>query len=112
MLLQRPGWCPAHAHLAAPARAERHRIYDETQRDPVAKKFYNSAAWRKLRKLKLAQNPVCEQCQRRLAREVDHVKPRAQHPELALDITNLQSLCTPCHSRKTIRETAEKRRVS
>jgi 5-methylcytosine-specific restriction endonuclease McrA len=26
------------------------------------------------------------------------------HPELAFDLNNLQSLCSPCHSRKTISE--------
>jgi 5-methylcytosine-specific restriction protein A len=33
--------------------------------------------------------------------EVDHIKPVRTHPELAFDLSNLQSLCTVCHSRKT-----------
>jgi 5-methylcytosine-specific restriction enzyme A len=33
--------------------------------------------------------------------EVDHVKPMRTHPELAFDLANLQSLCPPCHARKT-----------
>jgi 5-methylcytosine-specific restriction protein A len=31
----------------------------------------------------------------------DHIKPIRTHPELAFELSNLQSLCVPCHSRKT-----------
>lgn len=33
--------------------------------------------------------------------EVDHVKPVRTHPELAFDLSNLQTLCASCHTRKT-----------
>ena len=35
------------------------------------------------------------------AREVDHRLPVRDRPDLAFDLSNLQSLCSPCHSRKT-----------
>ena len=33
--------------------------------------------------------------------EVDHIQPVRTHPERAFDLTNLQTLCAPCHARKT-----------
>jgi 5-methylcytosine-specific restriction endonuclease McrA len=32
---------------------------------------------------------------------VDHIKRVKPHPELAYDLSNLQTLCPRCHSRKT-----------
>jgi len=33
--------------------------------------------------------------------EVDHIKPVRDAPELAFELSNLQTLCVRCHSRKT-----------
>lgn len=70
-------------------------------------RFYDLRAWRKLRRLKLSRNPLCEWCQRsgRLvpAEHIDHVTPISKGGE-PLDLANLQSLCAPCHSRKTGRD--------
>lgn len=33
--------------------------------------------------------------------EVYHIRPVRTHPERAFDLTNLQTLCTSCHTRKT-----------
>ena len=67
-------------------------------------KFYQSTAWRKLRAEKLRQNPICEQCIRIgliiPAQVVDHIVP-INKGGAALDIDNLQSLCHPCHNRKS-----------
>ena len=67
-------------------------------------KFYQSTAWRKLRNLKLEQCPFCEECQRRvittLAQVVDHIIP-INRGGAKLDMANLQSLCHPCHNRKS-----------
>lgn len=43
----------------------------------------------------------CVTCGARGRLEVDHIKPVREAPELAFDLANLQTLCTPCHSRKT-----------
>jgi 5-methylcytosine-specific restriction endonuclease McrA len=58
-------------------------------------------AWRKLRKVKLDVNPMCERCHRRPATEVDHVVPLAEDPTRRNDWDNLQSLCHDCHRQKT-----------
>ena len=36
--------------------------------------------------------------------EVDHIKPRSTHPELALDFDNLQVLCHDCNQGKGNRD--------
>lgn len=36
--------------------------------------------------------------------DVDHIKPKGTHPELRLEITNLQTMCPNCHKRKSNRE--------
>jgi 5-methylcytosine-specific restriction protein A len=97
-----PSRIPTHKPrlLAAP---DRHREYDRSARDREAKRFYDSAAWKKLRRWKLATDPLCGRCERasRLAPAtvVHHLVERSLAPELALDGSNLESLCAPCHSR-------------
>lgn len=64
----------------------------------------NSAAWRKLRAVHLAGEPLCRHCAAegrvRAATDVDHVDGDDANnaPE------NLQSLCRSCHGAKTARE--------
>ncbi|MBZ5499955.1 MAG: HNH endonuclease [Acidobacteriia bacterium] len=68
-------------------------------RDP----FYNTASWKRLRKTKLARDPLCEYCptnHRQPATEVDHeVAINAGGDAYAWE--NLRSACHECHSRKT-----------
>lgn len=70
--------------------------------------FLDSAAWRKLSAYKLATDPLCQSCATvgkiTPATQVHHVRPRSKHPELALVLTNLESLCAACHGRETRRE--------
>jgi len=69
-------------------------------------RFYNRAAWRKCRALKLRRNPLCERCESegrtREASQVHHKTDLADAPELAYVLTNLESLCQECHSRETM----------
>ena len=65
-------------------------------------------AWRRLRAVILGERPLCQHCLDRgviePATEVDHVDndPTDNRPEA------LQSLCKPCHSRKTQRDQGHK----
>lgn len=76
------------------------------------KNFYQSDQWRKLRAVKLSNDPLCQHCEKRgyfvEANEVDHITPIADDKTLILDYDNLQSLCKSCHSRKTIQENKDK----
>lgn len=61
----------------------------------------NSAAWRKLRRQVLAEQPLCRHCAAQglvvPATEVDHMRGAADNSRDAL-----QALCKPCHSIKTM----------
>jgi len=71
--------------------------------------FYTSPEWRNLRAYKLSLDPFCEICMKfgylKPAQVVDHVKDIKDEPDLRLEITNLTSLCKPCHDRKTMIKT-------
>ncbi len=59
--------------------------------------------WRKLRKMVLARNPMCQQQGCLLpATDVDHIIPIRKGGDNSSD--NLQALCHACHSRKTALE--------
>jgi len=63
--------------------------------------LYDSARWRALRAGVLAAQPVCT-CGAPTT-QVDHVRA-VRDGGAALDLRNLEALCKPCHSRKTLRE--------
>lgn len=66
------------------------------------KKFYDSAAWLKLRDAFRIANPLCvnaEQCGNAMY-YVDHIKP-INEGGAPLDWSNLQSLCESCNASKT-----------
>lgn len=64
-----------------------------------------TSAWRFLRHQALRKyGNKCQCCgttpQAGAVLHVDHIKPKGLHPELALDINNLQILCYDCHAPK------------
>ncbi len=74
--------------------------------------FYKTYAWTKLRNQYIQQNPYCELCAKRNitveAKFVDHITARQDGGE-SLDWNNLQSLCRPCHQRKSNQEQARRK---
>ena len=86
------GYCPAHTREA------------EAGRPSSSARGYG-ARWRRIRRMHLCANPLCEDCraQGRVtpATEVHHVVPLRDggtHGE-----TNLRALCKSCHSKRTAR---------
>jgi 5-methylcytosine-specific restriction protein A len=75
-------------------------------RDNAQSRGYD-VVWQRARLAYLAHNPLCEECSRHgvteLANEVDHIVPLSKGGA-RLDPSNLQSLCKPCHSKKTRKE--------
>lgn len=57
--------------------------------------------------MKLEQQPMCEECERRgrltPAQMVDHLVP-INKGGAPLDMDNLQSLCNACHARKSAQD--------
>lgn len=60
-------------------------------------------SWERLRNWFISRNPLCAHCGR-LGTEVDHIQPISVAPERRLSADNLQTLCHPCHMRKTARD--------
>jgi len=92
---------PIHRPPGYKPPAERKALHDRT-RGSAAQRGYGWQ-WTKLRKLVLAEQPICKMpgCWEPSA-EVDHIVPKAKGG--TDDRDNLQGLCKPCHSRKTASE--------
>jgi 5-methylcytosine-specific restriction enzyme A len=83
--------------------------YDKSDERKAAKRFYDSAAWKRIRYAHLCSSPLCVECikqdQITAATHVDHIRPWCGDLDLAMDASNLQSMCRACrHSSKTASE--------
>lgn len=84
----RGGTCPAHQGKATLDNSAHAR-----------KAFYDSAAWDRARRTKLADTPICERCSEAWGSHVHHLIPLQDcTPAERLAQSNLMSLCQPCHS--------------
>ena len=75
-------------------------------RTPESKSFLRSRAWRNVRARAMTRDHyICQECDTPTGESGhgDHIKPRETHPELALDVDNVQTLCERCHGEKTRR---------
>ncbi|RTR27006.1 HNH endonuclease [Shewanella atlantica] len=82
------------------------RVFDDCEqlpfKDPTESDFYSSGKWMRLRYQAFeVYGNKCACCganpESGVTLHVDHIKPRSTHPELELDITNLQVLCEQCN---------------
>lgn len=69
--------------------------------------FYVSREWRALRNHFISEHPICARCETNngiitRATLVDHIIPIRLDDNLKLDANNLQSLCSKCHTQKTL----------
>lgn len=91
--------CPMHTHAL--------RTQYDKRRGTSTERGYN-ARWRRLRQWFLNTYPLCAECRRHgiltAATVVDHITPHKGDPALLYEQSNLQSLCTECHNRKTATE--------
>lgn len=72
-------------------------------------KFYASTEWKKLRQQALERDHFeCVWCKENgkvsdwsnSILEVDHIQELEYHPELAMEISNLRTLCKDCHNKR------------
>lgn len=88
-------------------RKEENKIYNQYKRDELSRTFYRTKQWQDIRRIKLNNSPFCEECMKNgkvvLGKIVDHIVPIKQGGA-PYDLSNLQTLCWSCHSRKSIEE--------
>ena len=86
---------------------EEHEALHRGDRTSSSKRGYNRQ-WQKARARYLKAHPLCVQClkegQAVTATVVDHIRPHRGDPVLFWDEKNWQSLCKPCHDKKTWNE--------
>lgn len=66
-------------------------------------------AWKKLREEALKRDRyLCQVCKSKgrvtVATEVDHIVPKSVRPGANDTLAGIQSICSPCHQEKTMRE--------
>jgi HNH endonuclease len=97
-------WLGASRGAAARVAAFRKEQGAFNHRPNASARGYDSD-WRELRDAFLASFPMCRHCalegRERRAHVVDHIETIRNAPERRLDPSNLQSLCWPCHRKKT-----------
>lgn len=88
-------YCSKHSN-------ENFKYFGERKHAPS--KIYTTERWARLRKMILAQQPICivSGCNSP-ASHVDHIIGINEGGP-SFDINNLQGMCHSCHSRKTLRE--------
>lgn len=84
------------------AKKKEKKLYEEERR-----KIYKSTRWRKLRALKIAEQPLCEMCLKEgkttIAEDVHHIESfmstddHMRRMALAYDYENLMSICKTHH---------------
>lgn len=98
-------------------RRPRHTVNAEMHKR--RRSVYNTQRWKRLRALKLKEQPLCEECLRagRItpAEEVHHIVSFAEYVDadertaMAYDYDNLESICKKCHGAEHARrETSSK----
>ena len=94
---------PERVPTHRPQAGSRHREYDRFARDRESTSFYRTQRWLKVRLIKLRANPLCELCEAQgrtvLAEIVHHKREVRDDVHARLDLDNLQSQCSSCHSR-------------
>lgn len=91
-----------HKGRCAPCQIAR-RPGGHVQGRPSARERGYDKAWERRRRLHLEAGPFCRLCGQ-LGNEVDHVIPHRGAEWLFKLEGNLQTLCKPCHTKKTVME--------
>ena len=78
---------------------------DTAQARQKARKYAtNDPRWRLIRKRQLHKQPLCEECHKAGLLEPAKVVDHMDGDSFNNDVSNLQSMCWPCHSRKTAQQ--------
>jgi 5-methylcytosine-specific restriction protein A len=84
------------------ATPEPHGRRKEKNRD-----VYNTTRWRKFRRMRLNEEPLCRECEKKgltvIADVLDHITPINEGGHI-YSTKNTQPLCHPCHNSKSGKE--------
>ena len=105
-------YCEVHIEVGNDKRKEQARVYSKSRydNDPTYQRFYNSAAWKRVRDNVMRDwDYTCRLCWERdgiytRAVLVDHIIEVRDDWDMRLEYSNLQPLCTKCHNIKTYNE--------
>ena len=97
---------PRKARTFKPRCKQADRTYNAWRRsDPrraQIERWRSSTRWARVRRLKLASDPVCELCRAEgrttAAEQVHHKQGALERPDLFFVLENLVSVCTTCHA--------------
>ena len=93
-----------HASRCDRHRKQEQKEYDRGRKADPFRRLYASKAWRRVREVKLAMDPLCERCKANgrieAATEVHH-RIAVRDGGDPFDVAGLESLCKPCHSRES-----------
>lgn len=83
---------------------ERHKaLHPEAIRSASSRGY--TSRWQRVSKAYLRKHPLCVECMKQgrytKATVVDHIVPHRGNQKLFWDQSNWQSLCKPCHDKKT-----------
>lgn len=103
VLIDKPGFCDKHRREVF--KAQKQTVTEDYKE---RNRFYQRKQWKAVRSLQLQLEPLCRHCRKQgrliAASVVDHILPITDGGA-ELDLNNLQSLCSACHSSKTRAET-------
>ena len=104
------GYCEQHQDQQFVRTAHKSNWFDWQQKHGNITQRGYGRDWQKLRLLVLSRDDyLCQACRRlgrlTMASTVDHIVPKAQGGDDAM--SNLQSLCRPCHQAKTVTESSQ-----
>lgn len=100
-------YCSKHMYLKRRDEERREAFLSGKDYTPQYVELYNDPKWRQMKKKHLQEEPYCRYCGAK-ATEVDHIVAHRGDVNLFFDEDNLQSLCSECHSKKTMNEIAER----
>lgn len=94
-------------------KAKKYSSHDGGRWSSTGETRYNTARWKKSRLWWLKRQPTCVHCRDNRgvftpATVVDHIIPVSSGEVDFWDKSNWQSLCAPCHNRKSSLEAKEK----
>lgn len=96
-----------HERFCAAHTKQEERRYDQARKDDPGRRFIQSRLWRKIRKQKLDQDPLCERCLPRVVAAV--IVHHVDRNQLNNEPENHESLCFDCHELEHKHERFKKR---